>query len=172
MPSRVESPAGFVPIAAAPSQILYPGNRFRVSAFNEDCAVPQVAARLPRGRLGAEPGRTERGGGREGGEKGQFFPVARSRRAEVGTWGSPPLTMGLYEECLLSFSSEKLGATGLWSPRQPPCSPGSAARERSAPPLPLRGPGNCTLLLSCGSAALPSLSQFLRGGGARPQKTC
>lgn len=89
----------------------------------------------------------------------------------MGTGVSPRFQLELFEECLLSFSSEKLGATGLWSPdTQPPCSPGSAAGERSAPRLPLRGPRNCTLL-SCGSAALRRFLQFVGGGGARPQET-
>lgn len=50
------------------------------------------------------------------------------------------LQLGLSEECLLSFF-EKLGAPGPWSPNsQPPDSPGSTAREWSAPRrLPLRG---------------------------------
>lgn len=90
----------------------------------------------------------------------------------LGLGGLGRCSWVVFSQPLVGIFPEKLSAPGPWSlDIQSPGSPGSAARVWSALRLPRRGPGNCTLLSCCRSAALPSLSQFPRGGGARSQET-
>lgn len=118
------------PSPPPPPQILNPGNRPRVSAVNEECAAPQVGARRPRGRLGLSLGDPSGVGAL--GARWVNFLQQLALGGQGWERGAPHLfQLGLYEECLLSFSSEKLGAMGLWSPDSRPAHLG-AQPERGA----------------------------------------